>query len=224
MTTTARPLSYIPEKYKQSDSVTITVGPGAGKTRRNGALNIMLGDAAAWAVDEVRAFAVAIAAEEADQQTALENPPAGVLVDKSPNKSFAKMRRDITVLFEGGADARPAMDALQAQARAQFPQITIWTWLSSNGDLLVSANTPGACAPRVPRFPVPCAARACRGGSPEVEPVRRRRVKGRGRPAGCQPPPQERKSAPRQGRHGQDHGGVQPGMGRQRFPGRREVQ
>ena len=114
-----------------------------------GIIDIEMGDVTGWMLDEVRAFAVSLAAKETEKQRAIDNPPQQVLVDGSISKSFSDLRKTIDVLFEGAGDARLAMLALEAQVAAMklqwfsgkpFP-VGRWTWISNNPSVTVRANS-----------------------------------------------------------------------------------
>lgn len=91
-----------------------------------------LGDLADWTEDGVRRLAYAIAADEADRQTAKGNPPTEARVDGSLSKGVDQMRRNIEVLF-GADNARPSMDALERLAKEEGPISVQWVWLVRDG-------------------------------------------------------------------------------------------
>jgi len=119
-------------------------------------IELDMGETWDWAVEEVRAFAVAITAREVAQQRAIDNPPIQMLVDDSLGKPIVSMRKTLTVLFEGSNDARPAMNALEAEVSAMklvtfsgrpFNFTGRWVWISPKPSLVVRANSKGSRMP-----------------------------------------------------------------------------
>ena len=114
-----------------------------------GIIDVEMGEVSDWMLDEIRAFAVSLTAQEVEKQRALDNPPQQVLVDGSVGKPFSSLRKTIDVLFEGAGDARPAMLALEAQVASMklqwfsgkpFP-VGRWVWISNKPSLTVRANS-----------------------------------------------------------------------------------
>lgn len=94
---------------------------------------------------DLQSATLSLASFYTGQQADLGNPPTRVLVDNSPVKSPAKVRRNIRVYF--GIDARPAMEevaAIIAGGTRNHVFGIIWSWkISKRGESGYSLVPPG---------------------------------------------------------------------------------